>query len=144
MADPAEAYDAVCTYFGSNWTETRIAGQGLTLSPKPAQNEDWVRFSMDGNLGGQQTLGDPNAGDTVDYRYLGVIIIQCFVPLDAGKLPALQMATRILNLFRGKSVSTVWFRDFTPQTIGPTEDGWYQVNVVGEFVNNDTQEGFTP
>lgn len=135
---PAEAYVAVANYFQTSWSDhTRIAGENIgdEADLKFGVGESWVRFTMDDNIGGQESLGDPMQGNVVDFRYQGVIIIQCFVPIGAGKVAAKQLADRALSIFERPSGSDVWFRNFHQETVGITEN-WYQVNVVGEFVND--------
>lgn len=138
----AEAYAAVKRHFNDNFTAARpsvpIAWPNIDF--EFPNNSPFVRFSMQGNIGTQASLGDISSGQVVSFRRQGVIIIQCFGLASTGDSEALAIADDALKIFEGRHADSVWFRNFRPVDVGP-DGAWYQINVTGDYVFDTIKTG---
>jgi len=119
--------DAAVTY---PTADVRWAGAEKRVSPNPLA--PWFRWMMQHTEGGQASLSCEHGERR--WRREGLIIVQCFAPLDKGGLTLAQrMAESVRDAYQGVGTpSGVWFRNATTQEIG-TDLSWYNVNAVIQF-----------
>lgn len=121
-----------------------LAGWGV-LSPVTFDNEAytppsgarWVRLVMRHTVGLQETLGAPGLRR---FERRGNVIVQCFVPLNAGVAAADELATAARTVFEGKTLGTeaVHFFGVSTREIG-NDGAWYQINVEASFLYHETK-----
>ena len=92
----------------------------------------WARVTVRHTAASQGSLASA-AGARVWDR-LGIIVVQVFTPLSAGRglLLADALATVAKNAFEGVDASGVWFRNVRVNEIG-SSGPWYQTNVTADF-----------
>jgi hypothetical protein len=122
----------------AQWAGVLIQWQGKTDDKAPEPTAKWIRVYIKHASGSQASL----ASDTGKRKWsrTGVIIVQCFVPLNNGGLDvARAIAASLQNGFQGKSSpSCVWFRNATVTEVG-RDNSWYQVNFSALFTYDDVQ-----
>lgn len=111
-------------------SDVRWAGKELKVAPDPEKS--WFRWTMQHTDGRQASL----AGEHGERRWRreGLIIVQCFAPLEKGGLTLAQrMAESVRDAYQGTATpSGVWFRNATTQEVGP-DISWYHVNAIIQF-----------
>ena len=124
----SEATQTIDSTFSSGWgTETPFALGNEALDTKDLA--EWVRLTILHRLGGQHTLG--NIGGRV-YRRRAVVVLQIFVPQNAGTARANALVEKFRGIFEGETINGVAFDDGNSEEIGPDER-WYQVNEEVSF-----------
>lgn len=89
----------------------------------------WTRCSILFGQGSQESLGDPSSNR---YRYVGVLMVSIFVPIEKGDKEALALAQVVRDSFLSVTFGGVTFR--TPSIIPVGKTGtWHQVNVNSPF-----------
>lgn len=91
----------------------------------PTVGTPWVRFSVRQADASQIGFGSSAVRD----RTQGTVFIQIFTPTDEGVIEGLQIADDAAAALRRYSTTGLFTRTPLVQDIGPTGDGWYQVNV---------------
>ena len=93
---------------------------------RDAAAAEWAYFAVNWNGG---TAGEVSGKM---FRRFGILTAQIFVPANAGKRRALQLAESVLATFEGQTIGGVRVRNVGPLDVGVTER-WYQMNVTGEL-----------
>ena len=116
--------------------ETRWAGKEKNDPPNALQ--EWFRWTMQHTEGGQASLSCEHGERR--WRRNGLIIVQCFGPLDKGGMTLAQrMAESVRDAYQGVATpGGVWFRNATTQEVGH-DDAWYQVNAVIQFTYDEVR-----
>jgi hypothetical protein len=126
-----QARERIYQTFNTDWGSTSAFTFDNDEFDPPAA-ADWVRFSVRHFDSNQESLG--GVGNRKFLRE-GRIFVQCFTPLDSGLAGADNLATVARNIFEGKTLGTENIRctDAVVREIGPTDDGFYQLNVEIAF-----------
>jgi hypothetical protein len=111
------------TQFSASQPTVSIAWPNIEFTP--TTGSPWVRFSLRSADASQVGFGSSAVRD----RFLGTVFVQVFTPIDQGASPALQIADDAAAALRRYSTTGLFTRTPLIQAIGPTGDGWYQVNV---------------
>lgn len=111
---------------------------GMEKKDPPAVDKSWFRWTMQHTEGGQASLSCEHGERR--WRRNGLIIVQCFAPLDQGGLTLAQrMAESVRDAYQGKATpGGVWFRNATTQEVG-VDDGWYHVNAIIQFTYDEVR-----
>jgi len=123
--------------FVTGWgTTSALTFDNEKFSPPATAN--WVRLSVRHNASTQKSLG---AVGNRKFMRGGSVFVQCFTALDSGVSGADNLATVARNIFEGITLSpeTVYFTDVVVREIGPTDDGYYQINVEASFDYDETK-----
>ncbi len=124
----------VSTYLTEFSSQFSIAIDNIKFTP-PNPPVKWVRISVKFNTGSQQTLGEkPNR----KFIHSGLIFIQVFTPINTGTDENDSLATESKNLLDGEHIQDLWMYNGRIET-QPSDDQWYQQNVVIEFKFEDTR-----
>lgn len=122
---------AIESRFAANWTTTRIKYENTQFEqPKTA----WVALFILNGDGQQISLGlSPNPL----HRYVGVIMVQIFLPESSGTQTGRAYADTIASVFRRAQFSNGSSGTITCRTPsispGNLRDGWFQINVTCPF-----------
>jgi hypothetical protein len=114
------------TFYGilvDDWTETPVAWPNREY--RPVAGEPWVRAVVLPAQSRQMTLGSTSRR----FDYVGVAVVQVFVPAGTGDVEARRLAVIAEDLFRGRTVDDTTFGSPYMNPVG-TDGAWYQVNVV--------------
>jgi hypothetical protein len=117
--------------FNDQFSSAPIAWPNVEFTP-PVRSP-WVRFNVLDADSFQTTIG----ATTNNHRFVGIVVINIFVPLDVGNASALAMADVVAAIFRNWCGSTVRCRAASVKDLGPDGNGWYQVNVVVPFQRDE-------
>ena len=124
-----EARGIIQAQFELDWnSRTEVAYPNVEYTP--TRDQSWVRVAVDHNLSSQQTLG--SVGNRV-FRRLGLVFVQVFTEKNEGQKSSDELVKAVLDIFEGKQLQGIWFRDARVQEIGIDEDNWFQVNISIEF-----------
>lgn len=130
-----EAFSAMAIAFSTAWNnETHIVWPDDHYTV--VANQEYVRFNPISSFGTQQSLSEKN---NRKFRYEGILIIQIFTPAGLKGTRNRLLARKALDIFEGEHIDGIWFRNGTPQTIGNTDDDFYQTNVSIEFIYDHTR-----
>jgi len=91
----------------------------------PTTGVPWVRFSIQQAPAEQIGFGSSSVRD----RHYGTVFVQVFVPVETAVQTAMQIADDAAAALRRYSTTGLFTRSASIQDVGPTPDGWYQVNV---------------
>lgn len=110
----------------------KIIYQGLVNQAPAKATDQWVRVTINHELGFQNSLADQSRKKS--YNRSGVIIIQCFGPLsDRGFTKAQSLAESAVQAYQGKTgAGGIWFRNCRANEIG-SSGAWFQINVSIDF-----------
>jgi hypothetical protein len=142
MTTTAEAIDECGAIMhvmaSSEYATTDVRWNGKESNEPPLASSAWFRWSML-HTGGEQASLSCEGGKR-RWRRDGLIIVQCFAPLDKGGLTLAQrMAESVRDAYQGSSTpSGVWFRNATTQEVG-IDKAWYQVNAVIQFTYDEVR-----
>lgn len=108
-----------------------------TPDPPPSQSR-WSFASMTTANEGQASLA--NAFAQMKWNTQGVLMVQCFAPLNKGSIDAaMELALSLKRHFRKLiTPSGVWFRNASAKEIG-TLSSWYQVNFTSTYTFDELQ-----
>lgn len=124
--------NAVMSRFNMLWNgRTKIAVPNLKFD-QPA-GEAWVMVSIANGEATQRSIGNP--GNNV-HRHLGVIFVQCFVPLGTDTLVARQLADDAAAIFRNARFDGIRCYAASVAEVGPDEN-WFQVNMSCPFQRDE-------
>jgi hypothetical protein len=120
---------AIEARFKSNWTYTPVQWPNKSFDPNN-QNDvgsfnvggKWVRFTV--NTGTSQQV---SIESTPLKRITGIIVVQIFLPIDAGLGDADTLADHVRTIFEDQSFSGVICRATSKVNVGPSKE-WFQVN----------------
>ena len=113
-------------------TSIALDNQNLKLSDSVTK---WVRLSIQFNDGGQAAIGGESGNKL--FRYYGFVFVQVFTRLNSATDDNDDLADDALKIFEGADISGIWFRNGRVNTIGESNEKWYQQNVVIEFTYDD-------
>ena len=130
-----EAHVAIRTLFSDAWAFGPFSEVGISWPNFKFDKPDgdyWLTFVINDGDAFVLTLG-PNA----IRRYLGIVSIQIFAPIEAGDAKLRNIADFIINTFKGFKHPYLFFKTGSIRDIG--KDGqWYQLNVAIEFQRDST------
>ncbi len=131
-----EARGAIYTAFNTGWGATSaFTFDNEKLNPPDATV--WARLVVRQVARSQESLGGIGRRK---FESGGVVIVQCFSPLDDGVDEADTLAEVARAIFEGKTLlpENIRFTSSVVLEIGPTED-WYQINVEAFFTYTETK-----
>lgn len=137
-----EAIDECAAIFNqlavTSFPLAQVRWTGKEANEPPAADLSWFRWTMQHADSGQASLSCEHGERR--WRRNGLIIVQCFAPLDKGGLTAAQrMAESVRDAYQGTATpGGVWFRDATTQEIG-TDNAWYNVNAIIQFTYDEVR-----
>lgn len=130
-----EAAGRIYQDFNTDWAAlTPLTFDGEEFDP-PAGS--WVRLTVRHNVSQQESLGGVGRRK---FERGGLVIVQCFTPLDLGRATADNLATVARNVFEGKTLTpeNIRFTAVLTREIGPSEV-WFQINVEAAFTYTETK-----
>lgn len=134
-------FDTLAGAFSTGWKTLKSAGPPAVYEAKtpiawPNVNftppsGPWVRFNVLDGEGAWRSIGSPGSNLA---GYVGVVVIQIFVPLLSGESTARDLADAAAVIFQGKVISRIRFSPATVQILNTSlADGWHQINVSIPF-----------
>ena len=126
---------AIRTLFNAGWAgATPVAYPNEPFTPP--EDAAYAVLSINADDAFQHEIGGPN----LTFRHPGLIFIMIFSPPDEGNNAALVLADTAATIFRRKSSTIVdgriLYRAPSIETIGITDEGWYQVNVIIPYIRD--------
>ena len=110
--------------FRSNWLSTPIAWPNADFDEP--ESDAWVRLNIVTAQSEQTTTG---AVGSRDFRHVGMVVVQVFVPKNTGDGYAKELADSACAVFRGVSEDGITF--LAPYVEpGPDDPKWFQVNAT--------------
>jgi len=109
----SEARVIVYNHFKDNWSPPNPAVTNYVFDNEafdPEGISEWLKVSMKGTGGGQETLGE--SGNRV-FRRRAVLQIQIYTTVDQGLLRLDALAEAARDLFEAKTISLVMFNNST-------------------------------
>ena len=111
--------------------KTPIAWPNVNFTPPSGP---WVRFNVLDGEGSWRSIGSP--GNNLA-GYVGVVVIQIFVPLLSGESTARDLADAAAAIFQGQVIDGIRLAVPTIQVLNTSlADGWHQINVSVPFRRN--------
>lgn len=134
-------FEALAGAFSTGWRTLKSAGPPAVYEAKtpiawPNVNFTppsgaWVRFNVLDGEGSWRSIGSPGSNIA---GYVGVVVIQIFVPLLSGESTARDYADSAAEIFQGQVISGIRFSPATVQILNTSlADGWHQINVSIPF-----------
>lgn len=134
-------FDTLAGAFSTGWKTLKSAGPPAVYEAKtpiawPNVNFTppsgaWVRFNVLDGEGSWRSIGSPGSNLA---GYVGVVVIQIFVPLLSGESTARDYADAAAAIFQGQVISGIRFSPATAQILNTSlADGWHQINVSIPF-----------
>lgn len=134
-------FDTLAGAFSTGWKTLKSAGPPAVYEVKtpiawPNVNftppsGPWVRFNVLDGEGAWRSIGSPGSNIA---GYVGVVVIQIFVPLLSGESTARDYADAAAAIFQGQTISGIRFSPATAQIFNTSlADGWHQINVSIPF-----------
>jgi Golgi nucleoside diphosphatase len=121
---------AIANYFVANWTNTSVKYVfDNTDSNLKDGNSSWIWINMQLATGEQASLGSTSRR----FRRYGFLTFSVFTLTGTATEINDNICQAILNLFDGKHVSNIWFRDGGAKFVG-TDAKWFQQNVQYNFI----------
>lgn len=139
----ADARNTILAEFLDKWDEETslcVVDYGDSTFTTPTDGSAWLRVTALFYDGSQASLA--GEGDRLFRRY-GTVVIQVFTSPGNSSYGYMnkndELAQLALNIFDGKSLSGIWFRDGGIKTIGVDPYGWYQQNVQIDFIFDEVK-----
>lgn len=134
-------FEALAGSFSTGWKTLKDAGPPAVYEAKtpiawPNVNFTppsgaWVRFNVLDGEGSWRSIGSPGSNIA---GYVGVVVIQIFVPLLSGESTARDYADDAAEIFQGKVIGGIRFSPASAQILNTSlADGWHQINVSIPF-----------
>ena len=134
-------FDTLAGAFSTGWKTLKSAGPPAVYEAKtpiawPNVNFTppsgaWVRFNVLDGEGTWRSIGSPGSNVA---GYVGVVVIQVFVPLLSGESTARDLADDAAAIFQGQVIGGIRFSPATAQILNTSlADGWHQINVSIPF-----------
>ena len=134
-------FDTLAGAFSTGWKTLKSAGPPAVYEAKtpiawPNVNFTppsgaWVRFNVLDGEGSWRSIGSPGSNLA---GYVGVVVIQIFVPLLSGESTARDYADAAAAIFQGQVISDIRFSPASAQILNTSlADGWHQINVSIPF-----------
>ena len=138
-------FDTLAGAFSTGWRTLKSAGPPAVYEAKtpiawPNVNftppsGPWVRFNVLDGEGAWRSIGSPGSNIA---GYVGVVVIQIFVPLLSGESTARDLADDAAAIFQGQVISGIRFSPATAQILNTSlADGWHQINVTIPFSRDE-------
>jgi hypothetical protein len=121
------------TRFNTVWahrTPVDLPNVVFTLPSPPAP---WLRFRISGGSDRRTTIGS----ELNNYRNVGSIDVQIFVPVGTGDAIAFQRADEVAAIFRGWCGTNIRCRSPRIKEVGVDGSGYYQVNCIIPFIRDE-------
>lgn len=128
----AAEYAALAKHFNDEWEKLSnalpVAWENVPLDPAnpPA---GYVSFHIINGQPGAVSIGVPGSNIV---RHPGIVNVNIFVPLDAGKVAALSVADNVAAILRSVSIQGILVREPAAVTLGQN-GAYFQVNVSAPF-----------
>jgi hypothetical protein len=98
-----QAFDLIMTQFMSSWNNaTPVAHMNRTF--RPEQHKEYAEISMDGQSGGQESMGAEN---NRRFEYRGQLVISVNVDMNKGMNRLNELSQLALTAFRGKDMGGI-------------------------------------
>lgn len=134
-------FEALAGAFSTGWKTLKSAGPPAVYEAKTPiawpnvsftpPSGPWVRFNVLDGEGAWRSIGSPGSNLA---GYVGVVMIQVFVPLLSGESTARDLADAAAAIFQGQVIGGVRFSPATAQILNTSlADGWHQINVSIPF-----------
>ena len=133
-------FEALAGAFSTGWKTLKSAGPPAVYEAKtpiawPNVNFTppsgaWVRFNVLDGEGSWRSIGSPGSNLA---GYVGVVVIQVFVPLLSGESTARDYADDAAEIFQGQVISGIRFSLATFSLSNSVANDWYQMNVSIPF-----------
>ena len=134
-------FDTLAGAFSTGWRTLKDAGPPAVYEAKTPiawpnvsftpPSGPWVRFNVLDGEGAWRSIGSPGSNIA---GYVGVVVIQIFVPLLSGESTARDYADAAAAIFQGQVISGIRFSPATVQILNTSlADGWHQINVSIPF-----------
>ena len=133
-------FDTLAGAFSTGWKTLKSAGPPAVYEAKtpiawPNVNftppsGPWVRFNVLDGEGTWRSIGSPGSNVA---GYVGVVVIQVFVPLLSGESSARNLADDAAAIFQGQVISGIRFSLATFSLSNSVANDWYQMNVSIPF-----------
>lgn len=124
MANWNEINNAFSTKLGAEWTETDIAWDNAPYEPIVGQ--EWIRATL-------IPVNTENASLSANTKYIGIYLVQIFVPLQGGSGRAYELSNIVELMFANTEFSEVVCYSAETLRTGDDGNGWYQLNVNVNF-----------
>ncbi|MCR4375333.1 MAG: DUF4128 domain-containing protein [Acidobacteria bacterium] len=112
-------------------TDVRVAWGNKNFTPP--DNVPWVRVGIQHSGADPASVGDASAAM---HRHDGMVIVEVFVPLDAGEGDIDDLCDDVADIFRDHSAQQ-GLRLRSPYTVTVGQTGaWYKKNVLIPFVRD--------
>ncbi len=114
------------SYILDNWEYTDPQLE-LSNNVNQTYSDVWVRATIQSGQTNQASLGDDPL-----YRAKGILYFQIFCKPNMGEGSSLEVADKIVSLFKSKRIGDILF--FTPELhrVG-VEANWYQINLTFKY-----------
>ena len=119
--------------FDTEWADRIPVDWPNIAFDQPSPPAPWCRFRISGGERWRTTFGSHKN----NYRNVGLIFIQIFVPVDTGDDEAFQRADEAAEIFRSWGGTNIQCRTPVIKEIGADGSGYYQVNVTIPFSSNE-------
>lgn len=124
--------EAIGALFKATWpTNTPVAWPNRKFTPP---NGNWVRLTVLAGDSFQLTIGSGLNW----FRHAGIVVVQCFTPLDIGDYEGRRLADIAAGIFRRQNIEGavgiegLQFKTPQVRVVGP-DGSWFQVNCETEF-----------
>ncbi len=131
---PQGAIDAMSKVFLDAWVAAGYLAEDVRwddVKSPPLANRTWARVTIRHTSGGQHSFGKQRT-----YTNGGIIWIQVFTPVGAGKVPTYAAAHSIVSAFRDAKNLDVWFRNERLDEVGAS-GAFEQINVQADFTYDE-------
>lgn len=128
-----EAANILNEFFHTAWLANGRDGDVIQFDDKDfdiskmANQAYWARHNFSELSAGQASL----AGEVGTRRFSRdcILAISTFTPKNGGRQLARQIVDEVTNIYEGKQVQGIWFRNVRPNPVGP--DGqWHQYDIL--------------
>lgn len=130
MAGPWHDLNQVFRNRMALWTQTPIAWDGFNGAPYvPQNNEAWVRPNPVEVVRDQTSMGRNGL-----VQIEGFYDVQCFFPRETGMVEVDAICDALAALYRNHDSGAVSFMEPERVLVGNEPGGWYQVNVMINWI----------
>lgn len=133
-------FETLASAFSAAWKNLKSAGPPAVYEAKTPiawpnvaftpPSGPWVRFSVLDGEGVWRSIGSPGSNIA---GYVGVVVIQVFVPLLSGESTAREYADAAAATFQGQTIGGIRFSLATFSLSNSVANDWYQMNVSIPF-----------
>lgn len=114
------------TRFEASWADTPIKWPNARLTTKGL--DEWVAIFLIPDAVKQVQIGTINNV----YRYFSNVVVQVFIKPSIGSNRALDLATKISDIWRTTQFDQITLMTPTIENVGIME-GWYQIDVICKY-----------